>query len=143
MQILQEPNETLHQVAQPVTQDELKDVVRTALNALKLLNKTDTGIGLAFNQIGDLRRCFVSTLPALKKVVINPEILEASKKQETFEEGCLSKPGKTYKVKRPVTIRARWISRKGTVINKTLNGMEARVFQHELDHLNGINIWDK
>ena len=140
MEIVKDPYETLYQTATPVTEDEFSDVVETANRALKLLKKHRGGIGLAANQVGHTKRWFVSQL---FKIVINPVVLDSSDAVEEAQEGCLSKPGQEYKVSRPSSIKVQWLSKKGTLINRKLAGLEAKVFLHELDHLNGINIWNK
>lgn len=138
--IVEDPHEALYTVSHPVTEEEFKDVVRLAAKALAHLKKTKTGVGLAANQVGDLRRWFVGQR---FKIVINPEILEISDETETLEEGCLSKPGFKCMRERAIRIKVRWTSHKGKVMNRTLHGMSARIFQHELDHLNGINIFGR
>lgn len=136
--IVEDPHEALYTVSRPVTDDEFKDVVHLARKALAHLKKTKTGVGLAANQVGDLRRWFVGQR---FKIVINPEILERSDETETLEEGCLSKPGFKCMRKRALSIKVRWTNHKGKTVNRTLHEMSARIFQHELDHLNGINIF--
>jgi peptide deformylase len=137
--IVTDPYPTLYIVSRPVENSEFKDVCSLARKALACLKKTKYGVGLAANQVGDTRRWFVSQF---FKIVVNPEIVEASEITETQEEGCLSNPGYKSNVIRPATIRVRWTSEKGVTINRQLRGLEARVFQHEVDHLNGKNIWD-
>jgi peptide deformylase len=133
-----DPYETLYTVSTEVKPEEMREVRNLANRTLTHLRKTRGGVGLAANQVGDTRRWFVSQT---FKTVINPEILEKSEETETQEEGCLSKPGYRRMVKRPAVIRVRWTSGKGTEINRQLKGLPARIFQHELDHLDGKNIW--
>lgn len=140
MEIVKDPYETLYQISTSVEPHEFSDVVKSANQALKLLKKQRGGIGLAANQVGHTKRWFVSQL---FKIVINPVVLESSDEVEEAQEGCLSKPGQEYKVSRPSSIKVQWLSKKGKTINRKLSELEARVFLHELDHLNGINIWNK
>jgi peptide deformylase len=103
------------------------------------------GIGLAATQLGVLHRVLVyraysdDPLTAL----INPVIEWAAEELETLEEGCLSLPGVHVEVERPaqVRVRARDVAGKELVIEA--EGLEARVIQHEIDHLDGILILDR
>jgi len=96
------------------------------------------GIGLSANQVGLPYRVFVM----LGKELIpcfNPRIVDSSQETIVMEEGCLTYPGLFVKVKRPRRIKVRYADPNGNVITQTFDGMTARVFQHELDHLNGVN----
>lgn len=101
------------------------------------------GIGLAANQIGVTQRFFgigYSSFDEFKKpaILYNPRIIKASKEVEIGEEGCLSFPGVIYNVYRSVNIEVEWQNMKGEMQGAILSKLEARCFQHELDHLNGI-----
>ena len=99
--------------------------------------KNNGGIGLAANQIGVNVRAFVMySEPPM--VCFNPKITKYGDEEIVMEEGCLSYPTLTVKVKRPRFIRARFMDPYGNIVTKKFDGMAARVFQHELDHLNGI-----
>jgi peptide deformylase len=94
-------------------------------------------IGLAAPQVGLPYRAFVMQgAPIL--CCFNPIIVDTSSEEIYLEEGCLTFPGLIIKVKRPKMIRARYTEPNGQTITKKFIGMTARVFQHELDHLNGI-----
>ena len=138
MNIVQDPHPTLYVVSTEVPADQIKQVARTAQKALALLKRTKNGVGLAANQVGETQRWFVSQV---FKVCINPEIIEASEEMETATEGCLSKPGFETKRKRHAWMKVRWIAKNGKMMNRTIRGFPARIFQHEIDHLNGKNIW--
>ncbi len=102
------------------------------------------GIGLAAPQIGVLRRIIVIDLydDAGHGVYINPEITKQSGEQ--FEiEGCLSLPGVSGRVKRPQTVSVRYQDLTGTVCQRSADGLLARAFCHEIDHLNGVLFSDK
>jgi peptide deformylase len=71
-------------------------------------------------------------------VMLNPEILDASRETELREEGCLSLPNQFADVERPWRIRARWLDLTGRKHEAELDALAARCFQHELDHLNGV-----
>lgn len=99
------------------------------------------GAGLAANQVGELKRVFVADIqPDGKRkpmVLFNPEIL-FSADNRCLEEGCLSFPGITAKIKRADRIIVSGITSDEKEIKFEANGWLARVLQHEIDHLNGI-----
>jgi len=95
------------------------------------------GLGLSANQIGLPHRVFVMwSNPAL--VCFNPRIISYEGNPIFFSEGCLSYPNLYVKIKRPPAIRVRYQKPNGEVVTDRLMGMTARIFQHELDHLDGI-----
>jgi len=102
------------------------------------------GVGLAAPQIGVNARFMLVTFHVGRrrahKVIpmTNPEILEFSKDKVLMEEGCLSLPGMFGKVLRPAKIRVRWQNLDGRWCEKKLEHWDARVFQHEYDHLEGV-----
>lgn len=98
----------------------------------------NNGIGLSANQCGLPYRVFVMLGEELIPC-FNPRIIDVSKETVVLEEGCLSYPGLFVKVKRPRRIKVRFAEPNGNVVTKTFDGMTARVFQHELDHLDGVN----
>lgn len=100
------------------------------------------GIGLSANQVGVDAKIFVADIGEGPFAVINPEIIKASAKETVLEEGCLSFPGIHIKVKRPESIRVRYLSEGNEIIEADLTGTPAKVFQHETDHLNGRAIID-
>lgn len=95
------------------------------------------GIGLSANQCGLPYRVFVMHAEELIPC-FNPRIVDYSAETIYLEEGCLSFPGLFVKVKRPRRIKARYTEPNGNVVTRVFDGMSARVFQHELSHLNGI-----
>jgi len=108
----------------------------------------DDGIGLSANQTGYHYRFFVIGENAFQNgrpdsVFINPELLEVSEDVWDYEEGCLSVPGIREKVYRPRTIRVRYTDAGGKEQEEELSDLAGRVFQHELDHLNGIFFVDR
>jgi peptide deformylase len=104
---------------------------------------SSNGIGLAANQVGLTQRFFglghdsfdVFQKPA---ILYNARIITASEEQDIAEEGCLSFPNTYYNVYRAKQIEVEWQNMKGEMQGATLRGLEARCFQHELDHINGI-----
>lgn len=108
---------------------------------------TVRGIGLAANQVGVLKRlCIVDTSIREEKspliVLINPFIIEREGKEEA-EEGCLSLPGYLQSIKRSAKVIVKALNREGKPIVMEATGLLARVFQHEIDHLDGILIIDR
>jgi peptide deformylase len=101
------------------------------------------GIGLAANQAGIETRVFAIMTRNLSGVtepfaVFNPKILAVSDEQESGEEGCLSFPGLFFQVKRPYHLVAEFFDRDKNLCIIRFDGVDARCFQHEYDHLNGV-----
>jgi peptide deformylase len=96
------------------------------------------GVGLAAPQIGFPLSVFVLWgSPAV--VVFNPRIVDrAEKTQHLLEEGCLSYPGLVLKVKRPAAVKARYQLPSGETVTRVFQGLTAKVFQHEFEHLEGV-----
>lgn len=97
------------------------------------------GVGLSANQVGLDMRVFVMGLGETKIAVFNPEIIEYNTKEELFNEGCLSYPGIMLSIKRPTTVKVRYQNEDGEFVENEFNGLTARVFQHEFDHMNGTD----
>ncbi len=103
------------------------------------------GIGLAATQLGVMHRLLVyrTELEGEVAALVNPVLEWASKDKETAEEGCLSLPAVAVEVERPVHVRVRAQDERGEPILVEASGLEARVIQHEMDHLDGVLILDK
>jgi len=104
------------------------------------------GIGLSGNQVGIMERVFVmySNFTKREKIVcFNPKITFESETQELMDEGCLSYPGMWLKVKRPSWIEVEYEDENGEVIKDTFTDLTARVFQHEYDHMEGLDFTKK
>ena len=103
------------------------------------------GLGLAATQLGVMHRVLVyrvgSDAPLV--AVVNPKLEWSSEEQETAEEGCLSLPGVAVDVERAVHVRIRAQDGHGEPILIEASGLEARVLQHEMDHLDGVLIIDR
>lgn len=95
------------------------------------------GVGLAANQAGLRHRAFVLWGSPIIPV-FNPRLTDASTDTVLLEEACLSFPGLTVTVRRPKAIRVRFQVPNGQVITRRFEGMTARAFQHEMDHLDGV-----
>ncbi len=140
----------LRKQAVEITQeDNLVQIVKDLYDTLK----KEGGLGLAGPQIGLLKRIFMMdtsslneddpTIEKIEQAFINPEILECDPEKIYYKEGCLSIPGIYESVERPVKIRVRYQDTFFNTIEKELDGMQARIFQHEFDHLNGILFIDR
>jgi peptide deformylase len=100
---------------------------------LALIKSYKKGYGLAAPQIGVSLRVFAF----LDEVAFNPWVLDASDEEVLAVEGCLSFPGLWIQIKRPKIVKARYLTENGKEVIRELNELESRVYQHELDHLNG------
>jgi peptide deformylase len=103
------------------------------------------GIGLAATQLGVMHRVLVYRVDpdAPVAALVNPVLEWAGKEKEPLDEGCLSLPGVLVEVERPVHVRVRARDEHGEQILVEASGLEARVIQHELDHLDGVLILDR
>lgn len=101
------------------------------------------GIGLAANQLGLPYRVFVMRGHPESFACFNPRIVNYSDEIVEMDEACLSLPGVNAKVKRPESIRVRFQTPSSETVTMDFNGMTARVFQHEIDHLNGLLFIDR
>jgi peptide deformylase len=103
------------------------------------------GIGLAATQVGILHRVLVYRVEPDSPVnaLVNPELEWSGKETEWAEEGCLSLPGVHVEVERPVHVRVSAKDIDGEDILVEASGLEARVIQHEMDHLDGVLILDR
>ncbi len=101
------------------------------------------GVGLAANQIGVLKKIVTINIQDEENkidknyILFNPKIISYSKDTEIMEEGCLSLPKQYAKIERPKKINLEYLSDKKKLIKREVSGIEARVLQHEIDHLSG------
>jgi len=140
MKIVTYPDPILRQKAEPIK--EVNDEVRKLIDDMAEVMYQDDGVGLASPQIGVSKRIIVLDAGEGFSAMINPEIIELSKEEESMEEGCLSLPDIRLQVKRPTKIVIRGLNEKGEPVEFEKDGLMARVYQHETDHLNGILIID-
>jgi peptide deformylase len=106
--------------------------------------QASNGIGLAANQVGLTRRMFVMKPSTAGPIgVFNPKVVAVSDDLQVGQEGCLSFPDLWLNVSRPQEVVAEYIDRKGKSCIIKLTGLDARVFLHELDHLNGVCFIEK
>jgi peptide deformylase len=121
------------------------DELRAEIARMGGLMEDALGIGLAATQLGALRRVLVYRVEHSSpvNVLVNPEIEWAGKDEEWMQEGCLSLPGVTVDVERPIHVRVRAQDGRGEPLVVEASGLEARVIQHEMDHLDGVLILDR
>jgi peptide deformylase len=119
--------------------------LRQEIHRMGILMNDSIGIGLAAPQVGVSHRLLVYRVEPDSPVqaLVNPEIEWSSRDKETMEEGCLSLPGVHVDVERPLFIRVRAQDAEGDPILVEASGLEARVIQHEVDHLDGVLILDR
>ena len=110
---------------------------------MRILMQKEGGIGLASNQCGERVRMFIMLIDEKFWECFNPEITECSTDLTEFNEGCLSFKGDSCIIKRPSTINVKYYNAQGNKHVEVLEGLPARCFQHELDHLNGITMHDR
>jgi len=129
--------------ARPV--DRFDDALRDEIARMGELMGDALGVGLAATQVGVLNRVLVYRVQQQAPVsaLVNPEIEWSGDGQEAAEEGCLSLPSVLVDVERPIHVRVRARNDAGEPILVEASGLEARVIQHELDHLDGVLILDR
>ena len=129
--------------ARPV--DRFDDALRSEIERMGHLMNDSLGVGLAATQVGTLNRVLVYRVQPEGTVaaLVNPEIEWKGKETETMEEGCLSLPAVLVDVERPIYVRVRALDENGEPIVIEASGLEARVIQHEIDHLDGVLILDR
>ena len=121
------------------------DALREEIARMSALMHDSLGIGLAATQVGNLRRVLVYRVEHDSPVnaLVNPELEWSGREKEWLEEGCLSLPGVQVDVERPVRVRVRAQDASGATVLVEAAGLEARVIQHEMDHLDGVLILDR
>ena len=130
----------LRHISRPV--DEINDRILTILDDMVETMRDADGCGLAAPQVGVLRRmCVVETDDGLF-TLINPEIISKEGEQREVE-GCLSIPGESGVVVRPMKVKVKALDREGIERVYEAEGLTARAFCHEIDHLDGVLYIDK
>jgi peptide deformylase len=142
-QIRQYPDPVLRLEAQEVVEfdGDLEQLVGRMIH----LMQDARGVGLAANQVGILRRVFVIQADEDEepRALVNPVIVDRSSELDEDDEGCLSMQGVVVPVERPVRVRIEARDAEGNPVALELEGLPARVAQHELDHLDGVLIVDR
>lgn len=128
-------NDKLRKISKPVTK--FNPRLQTFLDDLVDTMRENNGAGLAAPQVGVLKRCIVVEVGDALYQMVNPEIIAREGEQEG-PEGCLSVPERQGYVKRPMKATVRAQNAKGEFFEATGEGLMARAFCHEIDHLNGV-----
>ena len=125
--------------------DRFDDSLRQQVARMAGIMNDALGVGLAAPQLGISQRLLVYRVgpDAPLVTLVNPEIEWSSDDREGSDEGCLSIPGVMVDVERPVYVRVRAQDEQGEARSVEASGLEARVIQHELDHLDGVLILDR
>jgi peptide deformylase len=142
-QVRQFGDPVLRTKARPVAH--FDDALRAEIKRMGALMNDALGVGLAATQVGVLNRVLVYRVHQQAPVaaLVNPEIEWTGKDSETMEEGCLSLPSVLLDVDRAIHVRVRAQDEHGEDILVEASGLEARVIQHEIDHLDGVLILDR
>ena len=143
-QVVEYGDPVLRSAASPVT--DFDEELEAEAERMIGLMRDAIGVGLAATQLGTLRRMLVFQVgsEAEPTVLINPEIEWRSEDESaTAEEGCLSLPGVIVDVERPLHVRAKGVDVHGEPFSIEASGLEARVIQHETDHLDGVLMIDR
>jgi len=150
MKIITAPNPVLRQKCEPVSVEELPRMVKIAQKMAKLMYQAE-GCGIAAPQVGVAKQIIVldTVMPAEGEervkdplFIFNPIILELGEEIEFDGEGCLSIPGIKIEIERPTTIVVEAMDEDGSSIQIEAEGFDARALQHELDHLEGITMFE-
>jgi peptide deformylase len=125
--------------------DRFDDALVREVQRMGRLMDDSLGIGLAATQVGVMHRVLVYRVEPEGPVcaLVNPELEWSSDEEEAMGEGCLSLPGVLVDVERPVHVRVRALDERGGDLLVEASGLEARVIQHEMDHLDGVLILDR
>jgi peptide deformylase len=140
-QILTEPNATLREKSLPV--DRVDEELQILMNDMLETMYAAPGIGLAAIQVGVPKRVIVLDIskkdePKNPMYFVNPEIINKSQNNSTYEEGCLSVPGQFAEIVRPDKCYIKYLDYFGKFQEFGAEGMLATCIQHEMDHLEGI-----
>jgi len=144
LELIKAPDPKLRVKTKPVkkTSASLLQILKEMVKLTKTFQDPE-GVGLASTQIGLNERFFVAKDNENFIMVINPKIISSSKQTKTYFEGCLSTPNIWGEVKRHLRINVSYLDEKGITKTIILKGLLAHIFQHEIDHLNGILFQDR
>ncbi len=139
LKVVKAPDPKLKVKCKPVKKIN-NSLLKTLAEMVKLTKtfKDPEGVGLAATQVGLSESYFVAKMGEKFIKVINPKLLSSSKKTKKYFEGCLSVPGMWGEVNRHLGIKVNYMDEGGNQITKSLTGVMAWIFQHEIDHLNGM-----
>ena len=141
MEILLVPHHILRQKANKLKSISEEDI-KIANNMMETMIKAP-GVGLAANQVGILKQIITINFEDKENnkkanyILFNPSIIQYSEEKVIMEEGCLSLPEQYAEVERPKEIILEYVNENEKIIKKEIDGFEARILQHEIDHLSG------
>ncbi len=142
--ILREPSPDLRKKSKPIEMVELASTnTQTFLAELAETMKHADGVGIAAPQVGVQKRVIIVQTPNGPEAFVNPKIVSSSLRKVESEEGCLSVPGVFGIVKRHQKVKVKALDRHGKKQLRKASGLEAIIFQHEIDHLDGVLFIDK
>ncbi|MBC7097658.1 peptide deformylase [Candidatus Bipolaricaulota bacterium] len=134
--ILLYPDRALRRRAKEV--EPQSPAARTAAQRLREAFSQVEGLGLAANQVGLLHRVILVRLGEEERILLNPRVIWRSEELELESEACLSIPGVEADLARPKEVRVRALLEDGKEVDLSLEGLEARLLLHEIDHLDGV-----
>jgi len=137
MEIIKYPSKILDKKTKKV-KNALDAEIKNLIKGMKEIMEIAGGAGLAAPQIGESLRICTIQYGGEVFAMINPKITSYSREKEIGEEGCLSFPGQFFPVKRSSKIKVRYLDEEGKELKKKVEGLLARIMQHEIDHLDGI-----
>ncbi|MFZ5982122.1 MAG: peptide deformylase [Patescibacteria group bacterium] len=140
--IIKYPDPILKKKCRPIENihsPQIKELILEMLGEMKKNN----GLGIAAPQVGKLLQLCIIKLDGRTYILLNPKITGRSWAKELGEEGCLSFPGTFVLVKRHKKVSVKALDEKGEPLNIKAEGLLARAFQHEIDHLEGITIEER
>ena len=143
------PAPILRRKARPVTKFDSN--LQTLIDDMIKTMRAAPGVGLAAPQLGVSERVIVveygdeedETVPKKLYALVNPELKITSNETEVGVEGCLSVPGLLGEVERSLAVTVKGLNRRGQPMRIKARGWKARIFQHEIDHLNGVVFTDR
>lgn len=142
IEIVKYPNEILRQKATPIAKNDSDALMKLQEARKYILVPENNAAGLAMPQFGESKRGFAAFLESKAEIVMNPKVLKKSG-LDWDTEGCLSVDKKiTDMIPRPTSITVQYFNHQWKLVTRVLKGWDARVFMHELDHLNGVMFMD-
>ena len=142
LDILKNPDPQLRAVAAEVSLEEIKKL-QPLLSDLKETMIASDGVGIAAPQVGVGKRIIIVDMQGQPTAFINPMIIGRSLRKVNGEEGCLSVPGIYGIVKRHKAVRMHALNEEGQPVELNLKDLPAIIFQHEIDHLDGVLFIDR
>ncbi len=144
LKVLCNPNPELRILSVPLTDEEiLAPHTQKLIDDLIETMKVEDGVGIAAPQVGAHLRLIIAETPRGNEAFINPVITSRSVRLVNSVEGCLSVPGMSGTVKRNSSVKVTAKNRLGEVVEVKANGLLAIIFQHEIDHLDGVLFIDR